>query len=125
MAGCIQAAKDKSYQSQKPEYVTSIQEYINRCYQDNLTLDALAQYFSMNKFYLQKLFKQYVGLSPNEYLTRIRLDQAKKMLRMTDSPMIQIAQDIGYTATYFDSVFKKYEGITPRGYRQRWYDSEK
>ncbi len=123
MVGCIQSAKKLNYREQKPEYVSAIQQYIGENYQEDIKLDVLAQYFSINKFYLQKLFKQHIGLSPNEYLARTRLDRAKQLLRTTDEPIIRIAQDVGYTSTYFDSIFKKYEGITPRAYRLRWYDS--
>ena len=56
--------------------------------------------------------------------TRVRLEKAKNLLRTTDSTIIQIAQEVGYTASYFDNVFKKFEGITPQTYRQRWYDSD-
>ena len=38
--------------------------------------------------------------------------------------MIQVAEEVGYTATYFDSIFRKYEGITPRTYRKQWYKPE-
>ena len=125
MTGCIQLAGQKGSARQKPEYVSDIQEYIDSHYHEDITLDGLAQHFSINKYYLQKIFKQHIGLSPNEYLTRSRLAVAKQLLRTTGDPMIRIAEEVGYTASYFDNVFKKYEGITPRAYRQSWYDSEK
>jgi len=125
MTGCIQLAGQKGSARQKPEYVSAIQEYIDVHYQEDITLDALSQRFSVNKYHLQKLFKQHIGLSPNEYLTRSRLAAAKQLLRTTGDPMIRIAEEVGYTASYFDNVFKKYEGVTPRAYRQSWYDSEK
>ena len=124
MTSCIQLAGQKGNARQKPNYVASIQEYIDAHYHEDITLDMLAQHFSINKFYLQKIFKQHIGLSPNEYLTRSRLAIAKQLLRTTGDSMIQIAEEVGYTASYFDNVFKKYEGVTPRAYRQSWYDSE-
>ena len=125
MVNCINATvKQKSPGMRNPDYVTSIRDYLDANYQDNISLDSLAQAFSINKYYLQKLFKKHIGLSPNEYLTRIRLEKAKNLLRTTDDTMIQIAQEVGYTASYFDNVFKKYEGTNPHIYRQSWYDSE-
>lgn len=123
MVNCIQIAGSNEHTRQKPDYVAAILSYINSNYQEDISLDVLSQEFSINKFYLQKLFKRHVGLSPNEYLARTRLARAKQLLRTTDDSVIRIAQEVGYTATYFDNVFKKFEGISPRAYRQRWYDS--
>lgn len=123
MVRCIQSAGLKAERNRIPAYVASVRAYIDINYADNLSLDSLAKQFSLNKFYLQKVFKRCIGLSPNDYLTRTRLNRAKHLLRTSDSTMLQIAQAVGYTATYFDSIFKKCEGITPRAYRRMWYDS--
>ena len=123
MVRCIQSAGLKAERNRVPAYVESVRAYIDVNYAENISLDSLAKQFSLNKFYLQKVFKRYIGLSPNDYLTRTRLNRAKHLLRTSDSTMLQIAQAVGYTATYFDSVFKKCEGITPRAYRRMWYDS--
>ena len=107
MTGCIQTANDLPFREKKPDLVSSVQAYINENYQQEVTLDCLAQYFSINKYHLQKYFKRYTGLSPNDYLTRIRLDRAKRLLRTTSDPVIEIAHEVGYTVTYFDNIFKK------------------
>ncbi len=122
MAICVQAAANRASRRQAPDYVAAAQAYINARYSEEITLESLAQSFSINKYYLQKLFRRHTGLSPNDYLTRTRLARAKRLLRTTDDTVTEIAQAVGYTATYFDKVFKKYEGITPKSYRQRWYD---
>lgn len=126
MVNCIDVADThhKDFSLNSTNYIGTIQKYIEKNYQENISLDQLAQSFSINKFYLQKTFKKRIGLSPNEYLTRIRLENAKNLLRTTNGTIIQIAQEVGYTASYFDNVFKKFEGVTPQTYRQRWYDSD-
>ena len=125
MVNCIRTVLDNKISNHhREDYFLSIQNYIDENYQENLNLDHLAQQFSINKYYLQKQFKKKLGFSPNEYLTRIRLEKAKTLLRTTDDTIIQIAQEVGYTASYFDNVFKKYEGVTPHIYRLQWYDSE-
>ena len=124
MASCIQISGQKGNARQKPNYVASVQEYIDSHCNEDITLDVLAQRFSINKYYLQKIFKQHIGLSPNDYLTRSWLAIAKQLLRTTGDSIMQIAEKVGYTASYFDNVFRKYEGVTPRAYRQSWYDSE-
>ena len=125
MVSCIDECQLRRHANlDRNDYTASIRSYLDVNYQENISLDSLAQEFSINKYYLQKLFKKRLGLSPNEYLTRVRLEKAKTLLRTTDETMIQIAQDVGYTASYFDIVFKKYEGVTPHDYRLRWYDSK-
>ncbi|MBQ3423725.1 MAG: helix-turn-helix transcriptional regulator [Clostridia bacterium] len=125
MTGCIRLSGQGAGTRQKPGYIASVQEYIDTHYAEDITLDVLARQFSIDKYHLQKMFKQRVGLSPNAYLTRSRLAAAKQLLRTTGDSMTRIAEEVGYTASYFDNVFKKYEGVTPRAYRQGWYDSEK
>lgn len=125
MVNCIRTVLSSKLSShQREDYFFLIQNYIDENYHENLNLDHLAQQFSINKYYLQKQFKKKLGFSPNEYLTRVRLEKAKNLLRTTDDTIIQIAQEVGYTASYFDNVFKKYEGVAPHIYRLRWYDSE-
>lgn len=124
MVRCIQSAGAAEAENQAPRYVISVRKYIDENYQEDISLASLAKQFSINKFYLQKVFKRFVGLSPNDYLTRTRLTRAKHLLRTSSDTMTQIAHAVGYTSTYFDNVFKKYEGITPRAYRKRWYNAE-
>ena len=125
MTRCIQAAGKRSGLGHLPEYVTDARSYINMHYAERITLDSLAQLFNINKFYLQKLFKQHMGLSPNEYLIHTRLNRAKQLLRTTPRSVSQIAMDVGINNIgHFINLFKKYEGCTPNTYRQTWYNAE-
>lgn len=122
MSDCIQAAGASSDGNRLPGYVVDARNFINRHYAERVTLDDLARAISINKFYLQKLFKRCIGLSPNEYLIHTRLTRAKQLLRTTANPISQIALDVGiHNIGHFISMFKRYEGITPSAYRQRWY----
>ena len=105
--------------------VIDARSYINSHYAERITLDDLSRSISINKFYLQKLFKRCIGLSPNEYLIHTRLTRAKQLLRNSSHPISQIAMDVGISNIgHFISLFKRYEGITPSAYRQRWYNSD-
>lgn len=125
MSHCIQAAGARSDANRLPSYVIDARSYINSHYAERITLDDLSRSISINKFYLQKLFKRCIGLSPNEYLIHTRLTRAKLLLRTTSCPISQIALDVGVNNIgHFISLFKRYEGITPSVYRQRWYNSD-
>ena len=54
-----------------------------------------------------------------EYLTRVRLEEAKRLLRNPQYLIDEIAENTGYDdASYFTKVFKRYEGVTPTQYRK-------
>lgn len=125
MTRCVTAAGEEGKRSDLPSYVMDVRDYINLNYTERITLDDLSQKLSVNKYYLQKLFKRYMGLSPNEYLIRTRLTRAKEMLRTTNQSISQISMDVGISNIgHFISLFKQHEGITPNAYRKRWYTGD-
>ena len=124
MSHCIHAAGMHSA-NRLPNYVIDARSYINMHYAERITLDELSRSISINKFYLQKLFKRCIGLSPNEYLIHTRLTHAKQLLRSTSTPINQIVMDVGFNNIgHFITLFKRYEGITPSAYRRRWYNPD-
>jgi len=121
---CIASAgrDDDSIQSR---YIREAQDYLTANYRNRITLDLLAEAVSLNKFYLQKLFLQKTALTPNQFLTRIRISRAKELLRMTKLPISAIAEEVGIeSASYFISVFRSHEAMTPAEYRRIWKSSK-
>jgi AraC-like DNA-binding protein len=80
-----------------------------------------------NPDYIRKLFTKETGVSPLKYLTKIRLDNAKKLLDATDANRLkikEISEMCGFSdALYFSRVFKKHYGVSPRDYHGSVYDS--
>jgi AraC-like DNA-binding protein len=65
-------------------------------------------------------FLDETGESPAEWVRRLRLDRAKRLLATGERPVTDIAFDLGYpTSQYFATVFRRYTGLTPRQYRER------
>ena len=121
MSSCILYADPSTRRGELPAYVQTAREYINCHYAEKISLDILAREISVNKFYLQKLFRKSVGLSPNEYLTTVRLQEAKRLLRSTDLPISRIAMDVGFGSIgHFIELFKAREQMPPSVYRRRW-----
>lgn len=121
MSSCILYADPSTRHGELPAYVQTAREYINCHYAEKISLDILAREISVNKFYLQKLFRKSVGLSPNEYLTTVRLQEAKRLLRSTDLPISRIAMDVGFGSIgHFIELFKAREQMPPSVYRRRW-----
>lgn len=120
---CLQTVNTAAGSDRAPNYVQDIRSYIELHYSERLTLDKLAAAISINKFYLQKLFKRSIGISPNEYLIYVRLNHAKQLLRTTSDSISKIASDVGINNIgHFVELFKRYEGSTPSLYRLQWYN---
>lgn len=105
----------------KKQNVQIVKEYLDAHFTERITLDALADRFYINKFYLTRVFKEQFGQSITNYLLQLRITQAKRMLRFTDHSIEAVAAECGLQdANYFSRLFKKIEGITPGEYRRQW-----
>lgn len=93
--------------------------YINENYNKKLTLESVAQHVYISPFYLSHMFKEELGFTFLEYLTKLRIEEAKKLLMEKDMTIIEVASEVGYEdAGYFSKVFKKCTGISPAQYRK-------
>ena len=74
--------------------------------------------YSQTRFFT--LFREKMGLSPNSFLTRCRIDKAKQLLRTSpDMPLLDIALACGFaTASHFAATFRRYEGTSPSSLRR-------
>ena len=92
--------------------------FIEEKFADPLSLEAIAHQAYLSPNYFAELFKDRTGLSPWQYVTGIRIEQAKRLLVSTDKPITEIALDVGFSdSSHFAKVFKKQEGMTPRSFR--------
>ena len=74
----------------------------------------------MSESWLIRCFRQRTGMTPQRYLTDIRLNQAKELLAASSLNVGEIAAVVGYeNALYFSRIFRKYVGVSPREYRER------
>ena len=88
--------------------------------ENNWTLDSLSQQVGMSRTSLANRFKQLVGTTMFDYLTRIRLQKACNLFRTTDLPVYSIAEKSGYQSEIsFSKAFKQHLGMTPGQYRKQ------
>lgn len=95
-------------------------EYIKSHYMDeNMSLNAVAQVANISANHFSALFSQNIGQTFIEYLTGIRMEHAKELLRCTGKRASEIALEVGYKDShYFSYLFKKTQGMTPSDYRK-------
>jgi AraC-like DNA-binding protein/quercetin dioxygenase-like cupin family protein len=100
------------------EVITASMNYINSHYQENLTLDAVADFSGFSRFYFSRSFKKQTGYSFKDYLCQKRLQVAADLLTRTDMPMKKVATQSGFgSVATFNRVFREYKGCTPTKYR--------
>lgn len=94
--------------------------YMQENYSWDVSLDDVSRRMKLTPYYFSKLFKQETGITFMEYLTGLRLDQAKQLLKNPDLSIKEIGISVGYSdPNYFSRIFKKVLGITPSEYREK------
>ena len=94
--------------------------YINDFYYDNISLNETAKRLCISSNYLSERFKKETGVTFIDYLTKVRVEKAKELLKENDLSIGQISEMVGYeNSTYFNKVFKKHTGMTPGFFRSK------
>lgn len=94
--------------------------YINRHYNEILSIDELAQVFHVSKEHLCRKFKASTGLTLTEYINSIRINHACELLCTTDRSITDIALAVGFNSyMYFNRVFNKIMKVPPSEFRSR------
>ena len=99
--------------------ITKAKAYIDENFRKDISLDDVSRHVDISPYYFSKLFKQEDGRTFIEYLTGVRLNEAKKLLRTQGCSIKEAGIMCGYSdPNYFSRIFKKYEGVTPSEYRE-------
>lgn len=93
-------------------------EYIQQHYAEELSLKQIADLAGLSENYFSSLFKQEMGENLITYITRVRIQHAKQMLRSETMKVYEIAEKVGYrNTTYFSTIFKKVTGMSVSEYK--------
>ena len=106
------------------ELAEEISEYICTHLTDELSVSALCEKFFVSRNSLYKCFRNYYNLTVNDYIVRVRLDRAKKLLTETNETVNRICETVGIqNEPHFCRLFKKSTGLSPTAYRRKLYMS--
>lgn len=101
-------------------------EIVDRLVDDSLeglSLTALADELGTSERQASRLFRSELGTTFREHLASLRLERAKRLLRETDLPVIEVAAETGWGSLgHFTTTFRRRTGLTPTGYRSRSSD---
>lgn len=94
--------------------------YLSEHFCEPLSLDFLSKKFGVCKFYLSRIFTQVLHIGFHEYVNRLRIDCAKKLLSDSKCGILEIAMQCGFQSQQtFNRGFKAYCGMSPREYRKQ------
>lgn len=98
--------------------VAQMQQHLREHLQEDISISALAATFHLSASQLNRLFRANVGQSPHEYLSNLRINHAKTLLKETALSVTEIACRVGYAYdSSFAAVFRSKVGMSPRQFR--------
>ena len=97
--------------------IKKIKEYMAAHCDGRLSLHSVADAFSLNPNYLSQLFRRETGERFGYYVSRVKIEKAKQLLRDTDWNLRAVAEAVGYSGEeYFSRIFKEHTGLAPKQY---------
>jgi len=93
-------------------------EFLRDTYTQKFNLNQLSHMAGLSKYYLEKVFKRAVGLSPYQYTLQLRVERAKKLLMSTSRSVVEISMELGFfDQSHFSNHFRRFTGVSPSAYR--------
>lgn len=94
--------------------------YFNEAFSEEICIEEYAHAHHMSVCWFIRSFKRYMGISPLQYITTVRINKARELLRGTDYSIQEISKMAGYeNPLYFSRIFRKTTGVSPKQYRER------
>lgn len=117
----LEGFRDVSSLGRKPnEAMIRVIEFVLSHFTEEIEMDQLIVMSNMRKTMFFKQFKELTSLSPNEFISRLRLQSALYYLDHTDKSITEIAYECGFhSLSYFNKQFKQFRGIAPREHRAK------
>jgi signal transduction histidine kinase/CheY-like chemotaxis protein len=112
-------ARNRRLGTEAQRLVHQAMAYIHENYSESLARRNIAEHLCVNEQYLSRCFSKEVGIGPMAYLSRYRIEQAKKLLEKGEFTITQVALEVGFSSqSYFSRLFQKEMGITPSAYQR-------
>lgn len=113
-----QFADSNPVPSTMPTAIANAVQWIDANYANMIGQEQLAELVGLSKYHFLRSFSRYVGLTPNDYVNRKRIEKSLELLLSTDHSLEQIANAVGFSsASYYIRMFRKLIGQTPATFR--------
>jgi len=111
------AEAEEARKPPRETYVRRAVDFIHRHFDEEVTMRELSDYLGLDRKYVATLFREALGIPPQQYLLRYRMDKACELLRSTGLTVAETARSVGYKdALLFSRMFKKVVGVPPSRY---------
>jgi len=111
--------EERKLQNRNLERLSSITDYIRANYNENLTLEKVADRFGFSPAYLSRMFQKYAGINYKKYVQELRIEAGYRLLMNTARPVGEIAMECGFPdGRSFAKAFSRRYGMTPAQYRK-------
>ena len=99
--------------------------FIDEHFTENISVEELSKIANMSVSGFSHHFKKIFGISPGQYLIRLKIGLGQKLLITTDKSITEISMSLGYdNISHFNNQFKKFVGTSPQNYRKLWLGNE-
>lgn len=121
LIGLLSLYDDANHNDKSHQYAAEIESacsYMKKNIENPITISDIAQQINLSAGFFHKVFKAAKNMTPSQYLTLLRINQAKHMLTGSNTPLSEIAILCGFgSQSYFNYVFSKHTSMTPKHYR--------
>lgn len=108
------------------EVINKVMEYVKKNYADEITLETVSEYVYLNPSYLSRIFKQNTGENFSDYLAKVRIETAIRLLAENKLKIYEISERVGYKSSkYFIKLFRQFTGFTPKDYRVKIMEADR
>lgn len=100
-------------------YVDAALEFIAERYRTNIGVEDIARHIGLNRSYFGKVFKESMGVSPQQFLIGYRMEKAADLLKLSALSVAEVGRSVGYpNQLHFSRAFKSAHGVSPRAWRR-------
>ncbi|MGG3572515.1 AraC family transcriptional regulator [Bacillus gobiensis] len=102
----------------REQIIKKTTDFLINNYSCELSLEDIAKRVYASPFYLQRIFKEEMKMSPAQFLTTKRMEAAKELIMHTSLSITAIAYEVGFkSSSHFSTLFRKSVGLSPSDYR--------
>jgi AraC family L-rhamnose operon regulatory protein RhaS len=114
-----QCSRQETGEYKYTQYMYKALEYIEDYYTEGILVEEIAAFIGLSPDYFSRMFKQFTGLTPVEYIRYVRLAKATELLRQPDITIADVAMEVGFEDQgYFSRQFKQVIGVSPSRFQR-------
>ncbi len=110
----IALSAQRQHKHDKGDLIEDAVLFMRENYFRQFSITELAVSYGMDRRRFAELFQRHIGRTPLQYLTELRIDRSKELLRMCGNTVCKVSENVGYTDPYyFSRIFKQITGVAP------------